>query len=445
MPGPTVDLNQEMLEGPQLKAVQDSAKNLLDVICAARDSDGEWNMREVVWPALAVCEDKADVKARLVLLPLERIGGEPGRSGNRVMIAYFKRVEEGPSILNSQPLVLKVSSEDSGQAEKLRKEWNQAKSIRHHVAYHKDAFAVPVHFTPGPPAVLWSPFASNREIWGTDGVDLPLQVRELWRDLDPAAILTMENKDRLISILDGVYALLWPLHRACGTSSRKKLKILQEYYPYLRRVNDSWADPWRARWGDDRAETASDFGRSDWVNPFHLLKKLKEFRADLWVGAVQGDLHPRNILLDPWNSPNVIDFGWASNEAHIAKDFSLLECNLRFMTLPPSVSLKSAEKVAEWLAVDDPIPEVPEDAVKLRIELISCLRKKVPIHFPEKIDWTTNYLLPLFLVAVGLLRYNVNCGHQEAARLTVLHLAKRLSHLLNHEANPAAMDDVAIS
>jgi hypothetical protein len=429
MPGPEMELVEEMLEAPQRKAVLDSALAMLNNMCALSDLEGGWNLREVVWPALAVCENRNEVKARMVLLPLERIGGEPGRSGNRVMIAYFEQIK-CPSILRSQPLVLKVSSANQAQADKLQKEWQQAKAIRPHLAYHKDAFAVPVSFHAGPPAVLWSPFASNREIWGVASHDSPLQIRELWQDLDPAAKVGLENKDRLFSILDGVYALLWPLHRAGGTINRKNIKVLQEYYSYLRHINDPWAAPWRARWGDDSTETASDFGRTGWINPFHLIKKLEEFRADLWVGAVQGDLHPRNILLGPWNSPNVIDFGWASEEAHIAKDFALLECNLRFMTLPPAVSLDSAEKMAKWLVADDPTPDVPEEAARLRIELITRLWENVLRHFPEPIDWTTNYLLPLFLVAMGLLRHNVDCGHQEAARLTVLHLAKRLSGCL---------------
>jgi Ternary complex associated domain 9 len=436
MTAPTVEVVEEMLEAPQREAVQRSAEKLLAAMCASSDSDGGWNLREIVWPALALCGKGKAFTTRLVLMPLDRIGGEPGRSGNKVMIAYFEPIDS-PAILRSQPLVLKVSSEEMRFADKLKSEWEQAKAIRPHLAYHKDAFAVPVFFHDERPAVLWSPFSSNRELWATAQREGTLKIRELWEDLNPAASAPSIQKEQLISILDGVYALLWPLHQAGGTGRRKNIEVLREYGPYLRHVHEPWAEQWRGLWGAETKETASDFDATDWVNPFYLLKTLKDFRADLWIGAVQGDLHPRNILLNSWNSPNVIDFGWASGEAHVAKDFALLECNLRFMTLPPSVSLSSVKQMAGWLGNGEPKPKVPEEAAKLRIDLIVHLREKLPLHLPGPTDWTVNYLLPLFLVAMGLLKHNVSCGHQEAARLTILHLAKHLTTSLKTVATSA--------
>jgi len=53
----------------------------------------------------------------------------------------------------------------------------------------------------------------------------------------------------------------------------------------------------------------------------------------MFLGAIQGDLHPGNIVYTRGGRPAIIDFGWASDKAHVAKDFVLLECNLRFLFL----------------------------------------------------------------------------------------------------------------
>lgn len=49
-----------------------------------------------------------------------------------------------------------------------------------------------------------------------------------------------------------------------------------------------------------------------------------------------GDLHARNILLDPDNlsiQPDLIDFDWADFDAHAGRDFTVLETTVKFMLI----------------------------------------------------------------------------------------------------------------
>ena len=67
------------------------------------------------------------------------------------------------------------------------------------------------------------------------------------------------------------------------------------------------------------------------------------------MSTVHGDLHPSNVVLDVNANPNLIDFSWCTNEAHILKDFLVMECSIRFFMLPRHLSQASQSLFDEFL------------------------------------------------------------------------------------------------
>jgi hypothetical protein len=165
------------------------------------------------------------------------------------------------------------------------------------------------------------------------------------------------------------------------------------------------------------------------------IRKLPE--ALLSCGAIHGDLHPRNVILGEKSEPFLIDYGWARDSQHVAKDFVLLECNLRFVTLPPEIPEKDVLAMCTWLSMRDAPPSVTDPVCEVRCELIRTVRRSLvsviaesPKGAAPQLFWITEYVAPLFLVALGLFQHLPNYSNQLAARLTVLSLATYINGLL---------------
>lgn len=203
----------------------------------------------------------------------------------------------------------------------------------------------------------------------------------------------------------------------------QRRKLVEEYKWYLRGIDQDWAERWKNVWAEEKTEEIEDFDRK-WVNPFWVLEKLKPLEIPLYCGSVHGDLHPRNVLLSVDRFPRLIDFGWAADSVHIAKDFVLLECNLRFGVLRPDISFEIIKMMAQWISFDAECLDLGDEYCDKQVTLIKTLRKIAKEHFPSRTDWDNEYILPLFLVALGLLKYLSAFDNQMAARLTVLSLAE---------------------
>ena len=167
-------------------------------------------------------------------------------------------------------------------------------------------------------------------------------------------------------------------------------------------------------------------------NPLWVVEKLKKTDAEMTMGAVHGDLHPGNIVLSASNHPRVIDFGWSRSNGHIAQDFVLLECNFRFLMLRPQLSLSEVKRFSEWFEWDATVPSDLSDYSRARAEIILQLRAHAKEAFPSAIDWNWEYVVPLFLVAFGLLRFAPQLGNQAAALFTVLGLANHIDGILSN-------------
>jgi hypothetical protein len=308
------------------------------------------------------------------------------------------------------------------------------------VGYHKDSFAVPIDLdtTQSGFDVLWSPFALSELV--------VLGPRPGLRNKDMRDLLDLKGKKAaeieqcftdLRTLNGAVYDTHQPHHTTAGLWDRYRRGLAEEYSLYLRKFEDSWGPEWIEQWGRD--EYAQEMGKQH-ANPIWVLEQLQfSGDVDLICGAVHGDLHPGNVLYSDPNTPSIIDFGWADADAHLAKDFVLLECNLRFIYMPGDLPLECVQKFSTWIGMSQPCEELDNVWCVEAHRTIASIRA----HFmklagrtrnaeqnedteqkkDDLVDWDIEYIIPLFLVSFGLLRYVGDYKNQIAARQTVLNLA----------------------
>jgi hypothetical protein len=244
--------------------------------------------------------------------------------------------------------------------------------------------------------------------------------------------LRLEDQNLVTETLKEVYTLLRPCHTRFQRLHFEARSLGEEYYWYLRRFvlvdgdNSVWGSEWFDVWGDasDRYIHGKELAG---VNPLWVLEKLRALEYPIAIGAIHGDLHPGNVVFTRKNRPVLIDFGWAQGSAHIAKDYVLMECNLRFLTLRTQVSDEELDCFVKWVGWDEPVPARFGEYFTSRAQLIQTLRECARTVFPLDTDWTKEYLVPLYFVAFGLLRFAPQLGNQRAAIRLVEALASYLS------------------
>lgn len=425
-----IDVQFESTEPARLKAIRGSATRLLQKIGQSDEERCVWSMSESLWPALSMPEyaDKPLGRVALRLVPLSRIGQMEGKSGSLVLIGFFEDLDNVDRP-HSHPVVIKTLSVESG--DKLRDEFDNAHSIKLFAYDQKDNFAIPIAFDDEEEGyhVLWSLFSSSDPVWPIGGADPAggtLHVEDLRKTLE------LGDNESARSILDATFRLMRNLHSRLGRSFTEERQYKEEYRWYLRGLEAKvWGAEWREEWTSGNPRRVEDAG-GVFANPFWILEQVGEIRRPMRIGAIHGDLHPGNVVLSN-NQPRIIDFGWARDGAHVAKDLVLLECNLRFHTVRPQLKQSDVYVLSDWVSWDAPFPEGLGDYAKGRAELIQHLRAVAANTLQmdgAEINWEWEYLVPLFLVALGLLRFAPHLGNQQAAVRFVLALATHIEQLL---------------
>ena len=427
----------DVLDVKRHEVVLGSAGRLLHRLQQDDVDSGSWNLRESVWPALGARAARdakyLQLEPRLMLIPLSRIGARGGFSGSDILLGYFFDVEG--RIYSSLPLVIKLSERTGGER-KLIEEERLAQSIRPYVGYNKDSFAVPIDLDTTQPGfdVLWSPFALSELVeFGPRPGLRNNDMRDLLDLKDKEAAEIQQSFANLRTLIDAVYDTLNPLHTRAGLWDRYRRGLAAEYASYLRKFEDSWGTEWIEQWG--RSEYVEELGNR-YANPIWVIGQLQLSRdVDLICGAVHGDLHPGNVLYSDPHTPSIIDFGWADADSHLAKDFVLLECNLRFIYMPGELPLGCVQKFSRWIGMSQTCEGLENLWCVEAQETIASIReyfKKLANQKDngdqngkdgEHVDFDIEYIVPLFLVSFGLLRYVGDYKNQIAARQTVLNLA----------------------
>jgi hypothetical protein len=419
------------------KAIRISAQTILNKVVRhiKKDPDAPLNYRELVWPTINSANFRTSAGLRLV--PLERIGVEQGRSGSKVMLAYFVKADSPHSqAFWSTPMVLKIAKTGSSADRKLRAEEKNARVVKR-FATHEGRFAFPFAFSDGTKdrqsySVLWSRFT---HAGGDDGYWCLDDLRNLLKGRCRVVGATAEK------VVSEAVKLLRPLHsKGLVEPQPVKLNLVKHYRWYLREVLDGqlewptkrvhWTALWKKMWGPHTQEKVSHLG-TKWTNPFWVLDRLRKLRdQSLLCGVVHGDLHPRNIVLAGSAEPHIIDFGWAGDRRHISQDFVLLECNLRFFVQEPALALADLRAMAAWISFDQQIPDLTGELARGRVRLINLLREAARSHFPPNTNWDVEYVVPLFLISLGLLKHMSDCENQLAGHLTILSLANYVAENL---------------
>ncbi|NVJ09746.1 hypothetical protein HUW63_31555 [Myxococcus sp. AM001] len=384
-----------------------------------------------VWPSALVPTGASDriplEEVEIVILPLDRIGAPPGASGASVYVAYFVHyvVDEERRRMASPPLVVKI-----GAVDKLRREKEGAgKWPRlHDQARSKFAFPLQLDDTDPKRAVLIAPFQSLSETHA-DGSRNKVEVRDLWRllenkdDPNPTSKTDWKKIERLVAeTLDSV------VHSHRDGRARPKAEATtyaEQYEWYLRETINGKAKHLPQLLFGTEARTSA-LGH-EWPNPTEVVRCIIEKRMSLWgiLGAVHGDLHPKNIVLTGYEAVQIIDFGWATSPRHVVVDYVLLDLNLRGTTLPSQIDEGAILSLAGFLKPDDDIDALPMP-VRARAGVIrNVIWEKAKERAIAK-HWTEEYLIPLLLVGYGLLVHLDSARNQSALVATVLQLSKLL-------------------
>jgi hypothetical protein len=371
-----------------------------------------------------------------------------GKSGSLVLVGWFEA--EGATLPKSHPLIVKTRKREADGTGKLKEEFDNALAVKPFVYDRKDSFAIPIWFDAkqNDYDVLWSTCmltARSAEAAGAanESPDLPMStdLRGLLGGIPIGREDRSDRPDEARKVLEDAYRLLRNLHRRSNWNDPAQpptnCSVGDEYAKYLRKFGTVlgegvvWGPKWvEHQWADPESRTIGD-GDDALINPIWLVEQIKRMTYPMRLGVVHGDLHPGNIILRNNEPPAIIDFGWSQDHTHIAKDFVLMECNLRFLTLRPQIGEDQLRPFVKWIAWDEAAPDELIEYLKARAGLVSCVREQAAAVLGDDTDWTREYMVPLFLTAFGLLRYAPQLGHQQAAVLLVQSLAQHLTEMLN--------------
>jgi Ternary complex associated domain 9 len=389
---------------------------------------------EQVWPAAfdrkqeknGLSHEEIDI----VVLPLDRIGAPPGASGARVFVAYYSHRESSSAsrCLASPPLVVKMGSRDKLLTEiDFRKSWpTLGQDIR-------ARFAMPIKLDDTNPdiAVLIAPFRS-RYAPDQEGLRNGVGVVDLWSLLHKPEELKAVVEWRTIEncIAQALAAMDAPHRNNKATYSRSKTSYYRAYDWYLR---NTYAPPGAQ---SDRGHIpelifgkeshVAAFGRR-WPNPVSVISDIMDpsIIHEATVGAVHGDLHPKNIVLGHSDVVQIIDFGWSCSGAPVVVDYLLLDLNLRGTTLPSQLGEQEALAIGNFLDES----QDPSGLHPLLIPRARLIKEQIWRPLREKkivLNWSSEYLIPFFIIAYGLLVYLDAARNQPAMIASVLHAADRI-------------------
>ena len=408
----------ELMEDPQRRALMAALGHLL----------GDSAIGDV-WPAafdeiLSGRPIPAN-EIEIIVLPLDRIGAPAGASGARVFIAYYSHIPlAGAQLVASPPMVVKIGSADSLRAEKAGADgWP-------HLSQQEAArFARPIYLNETDPdwAVLIAPFHSLFET-GETGVRNIVKLADLWQLLDnknELLSLDTEHWQRVQRCVEQALDAVQSPHRASLAKPKRETHAYGSAYAWYLR---STTGPGRLChipkliFGSE--PTVTMFGQT-WVNPVPVVEDLvatKHFEG--CFGAIHGDLHPKNIVLNHEHAARIIDFGWARRDAHIVQDYLLLDLNLRGVTLPSQMGESDILAIASFLE-----PSQAVDALPLSVRPRAKIIRDVIWRRAQQravVDWNIEYLTPFLLVSYGLLVHLDSARNQPALVATILSATRAL-------------------
>ena len=389
---------------------------------------------QTIWPSIDIIDttrlscDLFDLEYRIVLLPLDRIDAEQGQSGSNVMTCYFctgevplKNSEVKQRVMSLPMMVKRRKKEDEERVPKLDFEYKQSKKVRS-VTLSCDNFALPFKYDSKGiyNYFLWSLFKSNIRL--NEEEIYAMSVNSFYKEFVEAMKNDLQN-ERIYGLLESTYKTLENMHRRTGffpSDDKQSFSYRNEYHYYIRGM-DAENETWRGLWRHA-------------INPMDVFDKLLNIEITAHMGAIHGDLHPRNIVFSG-EMPQIIDFGWAIDRAHTAKDFILMESNLRFVIMRSDTPYADIIKLANMVGMDghfneSEIPEFNKNSTEITYSLIKIVRSKYKMVAGENINWLYEYIIPLFIVSVGLVKFAHSYSNQVSMIETIQSMAIYISDQL---------------
>lgn len=428
MPPTSAKFAPELMDKVTASAVMDGILDLIDT-----NRDGVADNLDTYWPSAFNALKQGDPipisEIEIVVVPLDRIGAPAGASGSKVYISYFCHNRQAdPTWAPSPPLVVKIGDHKSLQEEFSA--WSDWPKLGPNSA---EAFAFPIRVKAITEdlSLLVATFKSEFSM-DSDGKRLKVAMKDLWRILhDKGEIEGKQNdkEEEIEKIVGSALDSLSEAHRNLTTEfPRDQLNYRDQYEWYLRGTVGCGQRAHIPKSLFGTGETVSAFGRT-WSNPVQVVEKALEMPPfEGCVGAVHGDLHPKNIVLNNNNNVRIIDFGWAKKDQHVIVDHLLLDINLRSTTLPSQISVGDALELASFLDLGADPDRLPS-SVRSRGKII---KTKIWETASSKIcfDWDREYLIPMLLVSYGLIVYLDDVRNQTAFVSTVLTLSDRVKPLV---------------
>lgn len=453
------------------KSFQDIGKAFLDVLLENWEASNPItesqlstlgsSICDMIWPTLRLfLKNNPDQRKRerfletteMILIPLDRLGQEQGKSGAKSVLCCFKYSEtdsmyDGEKKLISLPIIIK--SEECGNH--LEEEFQGAKGIIPY-ARSSQTFVLPILRGRTESNIE---YLMSKSIVGYNGNDIEAEDAQIHTFLE--CLLNQEANDKRTSILDYVYKKLRDIHLGPSYCLNKNevvtISYKDEYNRYLRGMNLENITDITPFWCKNPLGKCRECQENDC--PIIVFHRVYEMNCSMHLGGIHGDIHPRNIVCLPVDAQNgewlsqevyIIDYGWASDNAHIAKDYVLMECNLRFMCLLSTISYLDMEILTQAITEESISDAMQNEALseyaKGVVQLIERIRSNFyeticgmyPKEKKEDIDWNYiwlyEYYIPMFLVAFGLTKFYENCMNQMAMRETLTYLSKLLMEKL---------------
>lgn len=383
----------------------------------------------------------------MVFLPLDRMGQAQGKSNAKSALCYFRfESPDSPNTLYSLPIVIKQGQHEGGE-KSLKNEFKQAEKISRYLR-HSPVFVLPFYCYQDADRQI--DFLLSTSVVDYDGRMVSITNGKISTFMD--RLYGMEdtcdakNMQEIQKMLGFIYGKLRYLH--CGPSEVRGKKVTEprtyaeEYGRYLRHMEEpARKGVFQRMWCAD----VVDYSMCKRSNcPLQLLEKILPLEWTFHTGGIHGDVHPRNIVFLGGLSSEayLIDYGWAEEDAHVAKDFVLMECNLRFMALDPKISICARRAITGCIEREH-IKEFLDKCVDgdTYVTGILSLIQEVRSQFQQTIQqlneppeqelseetWLHEYYIPLFLTAYGLVKFYDECRNQTAMWETIDALATLLS------------------
>ncbi|WP_370234663.1 MULTISPECIES: hypothetical protein [Henriciella] len=381
--------------------------------------------------------DWSDVQVRV--LPLDRIGAPKGASGARIYVVYLidNRADiKGDRLSNSSPLVVKL-----GAHAKLEIEMTVGEIWPRLDPSQEAHFAKPIDLVKydDDTSVLLAPFRSNYSP-GREPELSTVVLEDLWKRLhdecERQAANDVSNEAHWESCATYVEHCVETMHEVHKNHAfdlpRKRMHVSCALDRYFRKIGTNGVRRHLAERVFGTGPNVDYFGLS-WINPIEVADELikRNPELELAVGPVHGDLHPKNIVLGRQGTVNIIDFGWIHEEAPIVIDYLLLDINLRSITLPSQTSQQAITMFGSFLDRGMEVTSLSE-AVRDRARIISEKLWDKYFENAKVENWDKEYLIPMFIVAFGLLVHMDEARNQTALLSTILALGNRLHDVVRH-------------